>query len=86
MNSQRLTRDELVVVEQWLSSADNISPSIAEILTRALTHLNHLLNQDMSRADLVKYLRIQMGIEPKSEQLGGVPPSKHSPGSAIFRR
>ena len=86
MNSQRLTHDELAVVEQWLSHADNISPSITEILTRAITHLSHLLNQDMSRADLVKYLRIQMGIEPKSEQLRGVPPSNHSAGSAIFRR
>lgn len=86
MNSHRLTHDDLTVVEHWLNHAENISPPIAEILSRALTHLSHLLNQDMSRADLVKYLRMQMGIEPKSEKLGSTSSSNQSTGSAIFRR
>ena len=86
MNFQRLTHDELAVAERWLDGPHVDCPEATEILSRALLHLRRLLNQDMSRADLVKYLRIQMGIEPKSEQLGGTPPSNHSPGSAIFRR
>jgi uncharacterized glyoxalase superfamily metalloenzyme YdcJ len=83
---ERLTFDELAVAEAWLANKSGDEKSAMEILNKALSHLRHLMKQDLSRSDLVKYLRQQMGIEPKSEKLKESPPSNQFPGSAIFRR
>ena len=86
MDTQRLSYDELVVAENWLKAHGEGDSEPVEILSRALTHVRHLLKDNISRADLVKYLRIQMGIDPKSEKLGDQSPANQFPGSAIFRR
>lgn len=86
MDTQRLSYDELATAEQWLAHPEAKNPEAIEILSRALIHLRHLLKDNISRADLVKYLRIQMGIDPKSEKLGDQPLANQFPGSAIFRR
>jgi hypothetical protein len=83
---ERLTFDDLAVAEAWLANRGKGDEPAVEILSNALSHLRNLMGQDLSRSDLVKYLRQQMGIEPKSEKLKESPPANQFPGSAIFRR
>ena len=86
MIMQRFSYDDLVVAENWLKAHKQADSEPVEILSRALAHLRHLSKDNLSRADLAKYLRIQMGIDPKSEKLRDTLPTNQSPGSAIFRR
>ena len=86
MGSHQLTRDDIALAEKWLNDPSAPNDDIVRIFGLAMQHLKELMNKDLSRADLVKYLRLQMGIEPKSEKLKDQSPSKQFPGSAIFRR
>lgn len=86
MSVERLTFDELIVAEAWLTDKSGDEDRAMEIINKAISHLRHLMKQDLSKAELVRYLRQQMGIEPKSEKLKDPLPANQSPGSAIFRR
>lgn len=66
---ERLTFDELIVAEAWLTDKSGDEDRAMEIINKAISHLRHLMKQDLSKAELVRYLRQQMGIEPKSEKL-----------------
>ena len=63
---ERLTFDELIVAEAWLTDKSGDEDRAMEIINKAISHLRHLMKQDLSKAELVRYLRQQMGIEPKS--------------------
>ena len=86
MTSHQLSYDDILVAEGWLGNPSEMNIEAVRISRLALQHLKQLMKQDLSRADLVKYLRLQMGIEPKTEKLRDNPLSKQLPGSAIFRR
>lgn len=62
--SSKISLDELVSFEQWAKS--NLNPQI-EVALRAINCLRDLMSQELSNKQLLRYLRQQMGISPKSE-------------------
>ncbi|MBC7659235.1 MAG: hypothetical protein H7249_05955 [Chitinophagaceae bacterium] len=86
MNSHQLSYDDLVLAEEWLNDPSKINEQAVHTFRAVLIHLKTLMGKEQSRSDLVKYLRLQMGIDPKSEKLKDPPNSNQLPGSAIFRR
>jgi hypothetical protein len=86
MSSSQLTLDDVVIAQSWLRNPDLANSEALAILDRSLQHLRVLLGKDLTRKDLVTYLRMQMGILSKSEKLPKESPSNQFPGAAIFRR
>ncbi len=86
MSTSQLTVDDIRIAEAWLDNPDPDNTEARIIIDRALKIVHGLLGKELSRKDLVTYLRMQMGIIPKSETLPKAPPSNQFPGSAIFRR
>lgn len=87
MKSHQLSYDDLVFAEAWLNDPSKINDeAIFHTFRSLISHIKTLMGKDQSRSDLIKYLRLQMGIDPKSEKLKDSPSSKQFPGSAIFRR
>ena len=86
MTSRQLSYDDLLLAEDCLTHLPEKDSDGVQISILALQHLKQLMKQDLSRNELVKYLRLQMGIDPKSEKLKDNPLSNQLPGSAIFRR
>ena len=87
MSTSQLTVDDIHIAEAWLSNLpDSADAEARAIVDRSLKIVRGLLGRELSRKDLVTYLRMQMGIIPKSETLPKAPPANQFPGSAIFRR
>lgn len=86
MKSHQLSYDDLVLAEEWLDDPSKLNEEAIHTFRAVLIHLKTLMGKDQSRSDLVKYLRIQMGIDPKSEKLKDPPNSNQRPESAIIRR
>lgn len=86
MKSHQLSYDDLVLAEQWLADPSKNDKHAVHTVRAMISHLKVLMGKDQSRNDLVKYLRLQMGIDPKSEKLKDPPNSNQRPESAIFRR
>jgi len=86
MSSNQLSLEEVHVAEAWLRSTDAVDDDVADTLNRSLKVVRTLLAKELSQKDLLTYLRLQMGILPKSEKLSKEQLAKQFPGSAIFRR
>lgn len=81
--SAQVSLEELYSLEAWAKDNVQVSPEF-EIALKALSFLRHLMSEDLSKKDLLKYLHQQMGISPKSER-GSSLTSKQHGGSAIPR-
>lgn len=86
MNSPPLTVEDIYIAKAWLKDPDPTNIEARATVDRALEVLRILLGKDLTRKNLVTYLRMHMGIIPKSEQLPKDPPANQRPGAAIFRR
>jgi hypothetical protein len=62
-----VTIEELYGLEQWAKANADSSPQF-DVAVRAATRLRDLMTQELSQKNLLKYLRQQTGIIPKSER------------------
>lgn len=87
MSSSQLTVEDIYIAESWLKNLPDANDAEPRAVVNRLLKIGlDLTSKDLSRKDLVTYLRMQMGIIPKSEKLPKDPPSNQRPGAAIFRR
>ena len=74
--SARVSLEELYSLEAWAKDNIQSAPQF-EIALRTSSSLRNLMSQDLSKKDLLNYMRQQMGIAPKSERGRSILSNQH---------